>query len=350
MRLDTFIAAFAAAMACASAPAQADVRLLVDGVVEIQHDAVVAASTADAETSISSATVEIVPSVVVDDRWVFGAALVLEPVAAPVGDSAFEGQGLFAQALHVQYTASAFALTLGKFGPQFGTAWDLTPGLYGTELAEDYELAEAVGVGIDVDLGRGLGLEPGAAMAAASVFTADRSPLSRSILSDRGRTQLSDGGVGNTRDLESFALTISGESATLAPGLVYHLGVRRLSSDEPGVAAETGWVAGLAQGFDVGAVRLELNAEAARFEHAQGGPDAHRYGTVGGVALFGRWNLAAAVAHRDGAGWESDQSAQLSIGRTFADRFSLDAGYKTERLDGEWAGTVGVLLAMSFSA
>lgn len=34
----------------------------------------------------------------------------------------------------------------GKLNPGFGIAWDKAPGIYGTDLAEDYEISERISV------------------------------------------------------------------------------------------------------------------------------------------------------------------------------------------------------------
>src|SRR3546814_10831198 len=75
--------------------------------------------------------------------------LVLEPVRDPdPGDDRFffEDHGLYAEDLFGEYDAvGRFAVRAGKFGQKFGIAWDVAPGIWGTDLAEDYELAEQIG-------------------------------------------------------------------------------------------------------------------------------------------------------------------------------------------------------------
>ena len=65
----------------------------------------------------------------------------------------------------------------GKIHPRFGFAWDIAPGLYGTDFAEDYELVEQLGVGavwrLPVDYGRH--------DLSAEWFRSDTSVLTRSL-------------------------------------------------------------------------------------------------------------------------------------------------------------------------
>ncbi|MCB1415460.1 MAG: hypothetical protein KDJ64_03505, partial [Nitratireductor sp.] len=63
----------------------------------------------------------------------------------PGEDRYFDGLGLYVDTLNAEFSSGPFTLVAGKFGPGFGTAWDVTPGMYGTTFAEDYELGEMIG-------------------------------------------------------------------------------------------------------------------------------------------------------------------------------------------------------------
>jgi len=80
--------------------------------------------------------------------------ITLEPVEAPnagpraLGDDIFfEDHGFFFETLHLQADFEHFSVYGGKINPSFGSAWDVTPGLYGVDFAEDYEITERIGVG-----------------------------------------------------------------------------------------------------------------------------------------------------------------------------------------------------------
>ncbi len=57
-----------------------------------------------------------------------------------------------------------------------------------------------------------------------SLFTADKTILSESIINDRGRLQTSDGGPTNTNSLGSGVVAIDGAGFAFAPGLSYQIG------------------------------------------------------------------------------------------------------------------------------
>jgi hypothetical protein len=83
-------------------------------------------------------------------NWVaFNLGLTLEPVLDPLAstDRYFGDHGLYVDTLNIQVEHAGFMAVAGKFGPGFGTAWDVTPGIYGTDFAEDYELSEMIGFG-----------------------------------------------------------------------------------------------------------------------------------------------------------------------------------------------------------
>src|SRR3546814_21075551 len=96
-------------------------------------------------------------------------------------------------------------------------AWDVAPGIWGTDLAEDYELAEQIGVAGDLRFG---GEGVGKHALTLGTFFADTTFLSRSAFTDRGRTRLSDGGAGNPEDFSPFPVALEGTALPTLPALV----------------------------------------------------------------------------------------------------------------------------------
>lgn len=118
--------------------------------------------------------------------------LVLEPVDDPLSgpraigeDIFFEDHGLFFETLHLQADFEHFSLYGGKINPSFGTAWDVTPGIYGVDFAEDYEITERIGFGGSYTLNAE---DAGEHTLNVATFFADTSGLSRSFGTNRGRT------------------------------------------------------------------------------------------------------------------------------------------------------------------
>ena len=195
-------------------------RLEAEISIEIQNDNTFDSDDSTAEANELFTTTEPYLRFRATPELSLDAGLVLEPTTAPGPneDRVFEDHGVYFEQLFLNYETSTFAVYGGKFNPPFGTAWDITPGIYGVDFAEDYELTERIGLGGALNLG-GDGIGGGgfgAHRLAANVFFADTSVLSESALTNRGRTKRSTGGVSNTEELSSLSLTLDGGEFCLA--------------------------------------------------------------------------------------------------------------------------------------
>lgn len=124
----------------------------------------------------------------------------------PGNDRAFQDIGAYLEELYFEARFDPITFRIGKFSPIFGLATNEAPGFNRAEFSGDYDneerwAAEAVMSFEASDMQHQLG---------ASIFTVDRTALSESLFTNRGRLRLSDGGVGNTSGLSSAALTLSG--------------------------------------------------------------------------------------------------------------------------------------------
>ena len=191
-----------------------------EGVLELTWDHV------DDSTDVAAATLEYAVAARLGGRWTIQSSLVLEPVAEADGDAYFHGEGAYLDTLSVQYAGDAFTLYAGKISPVFGSAAAIAPGLYGAEIGESYELVEMVGAGGDVNLAAMIPGLAGEHVLSAALFMKDRSVLSDSIGTSRGRLELTDGGVGNTQGLKSHSLSLDGATRT---GSGQSLGMRPLA-------------------------------------------------------------------------------------------------------------------------
>ncbi|MEX0405381.1 hypothetical protein ABGN05_06915 [Aquibium sp. LZ166] len=274
---------------------------------------------------------------------------VLDP--EPFEGRAFGDIGLYVDTLNLEAQLGAAKLFAGKFGPAFGTAWDITPGVYGTEFAEDYELSEQIGFGAAYEFDAGTA---GKHTLGGHVFFVDTTFLSDSIFTRRGRVGIDDGGIANTETLNNFSITLDGTEIEALPGFSYNLGYRHLSAGATETADEDGFVAGLAKetAFANGMV-LGLNGEIAYFSDAAGvaGDDAV-YTTVGLSIANGPWHgeLAGTVRRFDlaGAGSTSDHIAQVSAGYGFENGIDVSAGYAHVREADLDYDIIGLRLTKSF--
>lgn len=246
-----------------------------------------------------------------------------------------------------------FRVFAGKFNPSFGTAWDLAPGVYGVDIAEDYELAERIGFGGSYTIDGG---EAGSHTLTANAFFADTTFLSGSAIHDRGDLEEEDGGISNTEDLSSYSVTLDSESVAGIEGLNTHLGYRNQSEGDADVDLdrETGYVAGanytfpLCENVDVTAL-----AEWAGIRDSEGGDDDIDYFTTSlSFALYDNWNVALSHTARNtdvqGGDDVDDHISQISFGYAFDNGITFDVGYNhLEESDIE-TDTVGALVGYVF--
>lgn len=348
---------FAAATALHAEPYEATFpRIEIAGPVELQNDYTAESDDPDAEINDLFATIEPGISVRFTEALSIESSLVFEPVQDPdPGDDRFlDDHGLYAQEIYLNYETGRFAAYAGKFNPSFGTAWDLAPGVYGTDLAEDYEIAERIGAGGALKFGGdGLGGDGfGEHQLSVNGFFADTSFLSDSAITRRGELDLSDGGPSNTEDLSSLSATLDGTGIPGVP-VGYHLGVQ-LQEGGPGTPEDqVGYVAGLNGSYALSeTVTLEPLLENAYFEGFGGADETRNYLTAGASLLYGPWNLALSYTNRHieprGGSDVNDDQVQLSAGYAFANGITLDAGYKYTEDAGTDAHVVGMVATWSF--
>lgn len=275
-----------------------------------------------------------------------------EPVLDPLpGTDRYLGDhGLYLDTLNLEAHYGEASLTGGKFAPGFGTAWDVTPGIYGTALAEDYELSEMLGFGLAYGV---LGLAIGDVTLGANIFTVDTTVLSESAFTNRGRTTLADGGAANTARLDNFSFTIDGEEIAALPGFAWHLGYRYLSPGKGDIAAENGFVAGVNQTIALqNDVELVLNGEVAYLVNALATADDALYLTGGLQVIRGPWHgeLAGTLRQTDfsAGGGQNDGFIQVSAGYLWANGIDFSIGYAYTHDGGVNTQTFGALLTKSF--
>ena len=287
--------------------------------------------------------------------------LVLEPVdnTEPGRNRFFDDHGLFVEQLFVLWDQDEFAAYGGKFNPPFGIAWDVTPGIYGTEVAEEfYEQTEKIGFGGAINLGGdGIGGEGfGAHTISAQTYFADTSILSDSFGLQRGPLRISDGGPSNTEDLSSFSITVDGgdfEGVPADPG--YHLGFIRNEKGRDDTDAEFGVAGALTATIEpMEDLAIEPLVEYVYFE-GQDGVDQRRHFLTAALGnYYGSWNLA--VAHsslwsdpRDPEVERVDfHQTQVSAGYTFDFGLDVDIGYRFIQENAVDTHTVGILFHYNF--
>lgn len=286
-------------------------------------------------------------------QWLaFNLGLTLEPVLDPLPsvDRYFGDVGLYVDTLNVQVELGNLTLVGGKFAPGFGTAWDITPGVYGTEYAGDYELAEMIGFGAAYAFDAS---GAGTITLGGNVFFVDNSFLSDSAFTRRGRNTVAAGGPGNTGRLDNFSVTLDGSDIPSIEGFSWHLGYVHLSAGLGDISDINGFAAGFAKETELDSgITLGFNGEVAVFDGYNGANDDAVYVTGGLSFANGPWHGEAAATMRQvryfGGGRDNDFMAQVSAGYEFESGIDLSAGYGFFRAGGVDSHALGIRLSKSF--
>lgn len=323
---------------------------------ELQGDFVKKSDDPDAEITDIFGYLELATSIHLAPFFQLNSALIVEPVLDPDPgkDRFFQDHGYYVEVLNGQVNFDDNTnLVLGKFGPSFGTAWDVTPGIYGVDFAEDYELAEFIGLGFYHGFNGG---SLGELVFGANTFFADTTELSDSWGHARGRTTFGDGGAGNTEQLDNFSFTLDGSEVPILPGFSWHLGYRHLSAGLGDAADERGYVAGFVQEFEFDSEQsIIFNLEYADFHNFGGAAEDRSYTTAGLTFANGPWHADLAGTLRDvrvsGGPDADDKLFQASVGYTDSNDIDWNVGYKYADEAGVESHFVGVFItsAIEFS-
>jgi len=261
-----------------------------------------------------------------------GLALNADVVVEPMSDvefgqnRAFGDVGAYFKTLNVSFENDDYGFLIGQFEPNFGRAWDVAPGLYGTFLAEDYELTDRLGGQASYFFNAG-GFHN---QATASVFTLDRSFLSGSLITNRPTNSINDGGAGNTNGLSSVALTLTGCKGTDPDAcyddgtLGYQVGFLYQREGQGDYGNETGLVGSLNKTIKTGDDQdVKLLAEVAYFNNFEGTDSDVLYATASAAYDISDYTLSLTGTQRAGLNHQDDN-------QTFVDAsavYNLDKDY-----------------------
>jgi len=289
---------------------------------------------------------------------------VTEPVIEPEPgkDQIFSDIGTYVEVLQAQYDVGQLSIWGGKIHPAFGRAWDVTPGLHGTDLAETYELAERLGGGAGFNF-EAAGL---ANRFEVSAFTVDRTFLSESLFTNRGRTALADGGAGNTKGVSSFSAALGGCMEAEVDGCYdegsfgYQIAARYQTGGRGSEGNEFGFSGSLNKAFSLGEeAMLRLFAETAWFRNFDGGADDVFAITSSSALELGQITYSVAYSQLrvlvegevDVAEHLIDTTAMYDLGEHASitgEKWSIGAGYAYDRADGENSHSIGLRLSSEF--
>src|SRR5260221_13496047 len=285
---------------------------------------------------------------------------IFEPVndPQPGQSTAFKDLGAYVDQLFMELEYEAFNLQVGKIHPSFGQAWDVTPGLFSTDIPGNYELEERMGIGIAYGFDA-LGFDN---VLQASNFTTDRTVLSGSIFTHRQRTRVSDGGAGNTGGVSSVSATLDGcvggaPVDCYADGdFGYNLGTRFQRPGNGDTAGELGFVGGGHRPVTFREITVRLFAEAAFFRNFEGSRDNALFLTASSEVDIDAMSYSLAYTLQQNLSGGSNQLVEIAAGYNLGEAHSLvgeewsvTVGYSFNRNEGQDTHLFGVLFTVDLN-
>jgi len=296
---------------------------------------------------------EVAPTLQFNENFFIDGVLVWEDIQdrEPNDDNFLDNEGAFIEELKFNYENGPWAAWAGKFNPGFGIAWDVR-GIWGEDFAEDYEITEKIGVGGSYTFETE---NAGSHTLAANTFFADTTFLSGSTVTNRGTTDLDDGGVSNTEDFSSYVISLEGENLAGVESLYYKLGYRNQDEgdDTVGGDRETGYVATLGHVFSINE-RIELDAlvEFADINNFNASTADNQYFTASLITTIDEnWNIATSFTSRDidSTGADADDHLlQISGGYDFGQGTTAEIGWRNSEEGGEDTDIIGGLVRHVF--
>jgi hypothetical protein len=278
-------------------------------------------------------------------------------VSSNSGDRFFDKHPLSMAKLTLDYKNEDFAAYVGKFNPIVGFDYHQFPGVFTYQTIESYAIRERLGLGASFknDLG-----DYGQHQLDVSSFFADTTALSNSILYKRGRTTLADGGVSNTEDLSSFAISLGGQDFysldnNIVEGLSYRIGYAKQAKgsnnnkDEHRHSLSLGYQQKISQDLSAKLIfeRMDINHLSGEAAHDR------TYNTLTGQLNYNKWNTTISYTDINNTAGEADENhdgfiRQVSIGYRFDNGVNFDIGHKHSDEDNEVKKRIGAVLSYDY--
>lgn len=265
-----------------------------------------------------------------------------------------DDSALIAEEIKIAFENEDLKFAAGKINPTFATLYRRNKriGFFVTDVTEDYELRERIGLSIST-------LLEDSEITLNSFFN-DASPLSNSGINYRKKARSDDGIAGNTNSLSSYSLTMEGRDFIGIRNLFYNIGYRSLGvkkSPSPSLktAREVGYTLNLEYLYQVTEnTYLIPIIEAVKIDNFTGLDDRDAmYITTSIVAKYSGWNASASYIARNIKGnypqapvKESDDSIlQLNIGYKFQNNIAIDVSRAKIKEDDKEATLFGVIVS-----
>ena len=290
-------------------------------------------------------------------------------------DKIFEDHKLFINKLILSYsTDSGITLYGGKFNPSVGLDYHVFPGIWGYQKAEEYAIVERLGYGIALKQNF---QDLGTHKLDVSTFFKDTTSLSNSVITDRGKTKKSDGGVSNTQDFSSYSISLEGKnffslSNNFVDGLSYKLGhakqskaTKNLGSNSANSSAindntaltndeKRSSISLMHKSLIAPNLSMRILTEFMKIEHLTG-EDGHDrdYMTTGLDLYYKKFNVGGTYTQETNEAAEEDEAIddkvyQVSVGYLVNNNLHFHVGYKKADEENEIKHTLGAMIQYYF--
>ena len=263
----------------------------------------------------------------------------------------FANEGILAEEAFLHWQRDGLTARIGKFSPDFGRAWYLAPGIFGDRYAGDAQIIEQLGAEISYAIAL-----PGGGQHALSLADtmADRSPLSQTLITDRGRLRLADGGPSNTTAPRSLTIAYDAARLPLADGHVsLHTAFAQLGRGQGDPAQERLAVAAVdTEHPGPAGSTVRTLAEAVHRIHPDGQPGWATIVTLSGELNQGSWHADITVATRDqhtAPVIRRDRMVAAGLRHEIGENISVAGGYMFERTGSTAAHAVAHTVAIELT-
>lgn len=267
------------------------------------------------------------------------------------GDRAFEDQGVFFEELNLVYNAKKYAVVLGKFDLDFGTAWRWGRGIWSGDIANGYMQREKLGINGFYRAGNRQKI--GEYVWGIATFTNDRKNLDNATITGRDSAHKYDGLPGDTRSPQSYNVSLDVNfDFSAREKLSYHFSYINLAvngnaspvtinkiADQKGVALGMNYKYPVRENFDVDAL-----IEYVSMKNSGGNSDiTESYLSANMIGkIYEQWNVTlgySALQNSRVVAYGFNQNlAEISLGyefvkNAFFDKLLFQVGYKNQRND-----------------
>lgn len=296
------------------------------------------------------------------DDWAIHAMIKAEqahdhhnPAAPPpdANNSYFENHQIFIEELKLVYSPGAWELFAGKFNPVDGLDQHAVPGFYGYEIIEEHSIHGRIGAGATYTFDTG---RFGSHRVEASGFFRDTTFLNQSLLTASGQPDnRQDGGVANTHDFSSWAVSLSGDVFYGMIGDTIHeidyvlayavqdVGFGAAADHENEERAAVALVHNAALSEDlvwrnIGQMKHFDNS------HTHQG-ETLLISTFGSGFYYEGWELGGSYSFMESNADPDGYHAQASLGYVWDCGFGIYGGWKFVEEDDEQQGSLGLMLS-----